>query len=175
VSAVGSRPARGREESESPANVAAFLRRNDPHAVFERAAIRARDGESGYAGAVTPEEAWLLQRAGAATIVDVRTRAEWELVGHVPGTPLVEWRRYGEESPNPGFLAQLDDIASRDEPLLFLCRSGVRSHHAAQAAAQAGFTRAYNNLEGFEGDLDDDRRRGTLGGWRRAGLPWIQS
>jgi hypothetical protein len=43
------------------------------------------------------------------------------------------------------------------------------------AAAQAGFTRAYNILEGFEGDLDDDRRRGTLGGWRRAGLPWVQS
>jgi rhodanese-related sulfurtransferase len=153
--------------------VAPFPARNDPRAIFERAARRGR--ELGYAGAVTPEEAWLLQRAGAATIVDVRTRAEWELVGHVPGTPLVEWRRYGEESPNPGFLDELDDIASRDEPLLFLCRSGVRSHHAAQAAAQAGFARAYNILEGFEGDLDDDRRRGTLGGWRRAGLPWVQS
>ena len=59
--------------------------------------------------------------------------------------------------------------------MLFLCRSGVRSHHAAEAAARAGFKRAYNVLEGFEGDLDCTRRRGTLGGWRAAGLPWEQS
>ena len=107
--------------------------------------------------------------------MDVRTRPEWELVGHVPGARLVEWRRYGEEHANPDFIAQLDNVASRDEPLLFLCRSGVRSHHAAQAAARAGFARACNILKGFEGDLDATRRRGLLGGWRRAGLPWVQS
>jgi hypothetical protein len=32
-----------------------------------------------------------------------------------------------------------------------------------------------NVLEGFEGELDDAGRRGTLGGWRKAGLPWLQS
>ncbi|HSN19169.1 MAG TPA: rhodanese-like domain-containing protein [Usitatibacter sp.] len=158
-----------------PGAVAQLPERNDPAAIFARAAHRARAARLEYAGAVTPHEAWLLQRVGAATIVDVRTRPEWELVGHVPGTPLVEWRRYGEERPRADFLAQLDNLASRDEPLLFLCRSGVRSHRAAEAAARAGFTRAYNVLEGFEGELDAERRRGTLGGWRHAGLPWIQT
>ncbi|PWB65475.1 MAG: rhodanese, partial [Betaproteobacteria bacterium] len=41
-------------------------------------------------------------------------------------------------------------------------------------AAQAGFTRVYNVLEGFEGDQDEEGRRGSLGGWRHAGLPWTQ-
>lgn len=172
MSAIGPRQATG---AGAAARVAPFPERNDPGAIFDRAAQRARELSLAYAGAVTPTEAWLLQRLGAATIVDVRTRPEWELVGHVPGTPLVEWRRYGEERPNADFLAQLESLASRSEPLLFLCRSGVRSHHAAQAAAAAGFAHAYNVLEGFEGEIDSDRRRGTLGGWRHAGLPWIQT
>ena len=157
------------------APAAGLLDDDEMHAIFARAEQRARASRLPYAGAVTPREAWALQRAGAATIIDVRTRAEWELVGHVPGTPLVEWRRYGEDQPNAGFLAQLDNVVSRDEPLLFLCRSGVRSHHTAETATRAGFLRAYNILEGFEGDLDADRRRGTQGGWRHAGLPWMQT
>jgi rhodanese-related sulfurtransferase len=157
------------------AGVAPVAASGELEAILARAAERARASALPYAGAVTPHEAWTLARAGAATIVDVRTRPEWELVGHVPGTPLVEWRRYGEEHANADFIAQLDNVASRDEPLLFLCRSGVRSHHAAQAATRAGFAGAYNILEGFEGDLDATRRRGLLGGWRRAGLPWLQN
>jgi len=78
--------------------------------------------------------------------------------------------------PEDAFAAIRVPVAvERDETVLFLCRSGVRSHHAAEAAARAGFKRAYNVLEGFEGDLDCTRRRGTLGGWRAAGLPWEQS
>ena len=58
---------------------------------------------------------------------------------------------------------------------MFLCRSGVRSHSAAMAAAQAGWSEAYNILEGFEGDKDREQHRGAVGGWRKAGLPWVQS
>jgi len=58
--------------------------------------------------------------------------------------------------------------------LLFLCRSGARSHAAAEAAHDAGHEGAYNVLEGFEGDLDEHKQRGARGGWRKAGLPWIQ-
>lgn len=165
----------GRIEPQAGGAAAAPLANDEAQAIFARAEQRGRASRLAYAGAVTPREAWALARSGAATLVDVRTRPEWELVGHVPGTPLVEWRRYGEEAANPDFIAELENLASHDEPLLFLCRSGVRSHHAAQAAARAGFARAYNILEGFEGELDTDRRRGTLGGWRRAGLPWMQT
>ncbi len=142
--------------------------------ILDRAAERGRGERVPYAGLVTPGEAWRLQRAGAAAIVDVRTRAEWEYVGRVPDSHLVEWRRYGESAPNPAFLAQLAGIFDRDTTLLFLCRSAVRSHHAAASAAAAGFSHAFNVLEGFEGDGNDQRQRGHLGGWRKTGLPWIQ-
>jgi rhodanese-related sulfurtransferase len=151
---------------EEPAEVVADI--------LDRAATRGRDESVPYAGLVTPAEAWALQQAGAATIVDVRTRPEWEYVGRVRDSVLVEWRRYGESTPNPSFLAELAGHFDRGETLLFLCRSAVRSHHAAATAAAAGFRHAFNVLEGFEGDADGERRRGTLGGWRKAGLPWIQ-
>lgn len=148
----------------------------DLDAVLERAAARARvAGGRPYHGDVTPAEAWSLHRAGAATLVDVRTEAEWAFVGRVDGVPLVEWRAFGAQVPNPRFVELLRAHAPADLPVMFLCRSGVRSHGAAQLATQAGYTRAINILEGFEGDLDANGHRGTVGGWRKASLPWVQS
>jgi len=62
----------------------------------------------------------------------------------------------------------------KDDVVLPLCRSGKRSALAAEAAARSGFTSAFNVLEGFEGDLDENKRRGGRGGWRLRGLPWVQ-
>ena len=142
--------------------------------ILDRAAARGRAEGVPYAGLVTPAEAWALQQANAAAIVDVRTRPEWEYVGRVRDSVLVEWRRYGESTANPAFLAQLAGHFDRDATILFLCRSGVRSHHAAATAAASGYRHAFNVLEGFEGDSDERRQRGHVGGWRKAGLPWIQ-
>jgi rhodanese-related sulfurtransferase len=142
--------------------------------ILDRAEARGRSQEVPYAGLVTPAEAFALQQARAAVIVDVRTRPEWEYVGRVRDSVLVEWRRYGESVPNVSFLAQLSGHFDREATLLFLCRSAVRSHHAAASAAAAGYRHAFNVLEGFEGDSDQNRQRGHLAGWRKAGLPWIQ-
>jgi len=142
--------------------------------ILSRAAERATEADVRYAGLVLPAEAFELTLAGAV-LVDVRTRAEWELVGRVPGSVLVEWQRYPDGAANRGFFAELDVHASHEDVVLFLCRSARRSHLAAEAAAARGYSRAFNILEGFEGDLDAVRRRGTLGGWRSAGLPWVQS
>jgi Rhodanese-related sulfurtransferase len=143
--------------------------------ILERAAQRAKALGLDYAGAVTPQEAWALRQSGAADIVDVRTKVEHEYVGRIPGTTLIEWRKLGEKLPDPAFIDQLVAQFRKDRPVLFLCRSAVRSHHAATLATKNGFGHAYNILEGFEGDLDDHGHRGTLGGWRKAGLPWEQS
>ncbi|MCU0736448.1 MAG: rhodanese-like domain-containing protein [Methylotetracoccus sp.] len=141
-------------------------------ALFDRAAERgAREGLP-YAGAVTPPEAWQLLQQGAAQMVDVRTAPEYKFVGHVPGTVNVEWR--GSGAALPEFLEQLRAAAASERPLLLLCRSAGRSHAAAAAATAAGFERVYNVLEGFEGKLDAERRRGFIDGWRRHGLPWEQ-
>jgi len=122
-----------------------------------------------YAGAVTPTEAKQLADAGAAIIVDVRTEPEYVQVGHVPGTPRIEWPRNGRPDQMQAFVDALGDKYEAGEKLLFLCRSGVRSHYAAELAARAGYEGAYNILEGFEGD-----NGAGMNGWRATGLPWKQ-
>jgi rhodanese-related sulfurtransferase len=130
--------------------------------IFERAAARAEEQGLAYAGAVTPGEAHQLHLAGVATIVDVRTREEFEQVGRVAHTELIEWRRDGEHQPDPQFAHRLLGRYRTDEALLLICRSGVRSHYAAEVATAAGFSRVYNVLDGFEA------------GWRPLGLPWVR-
>jgi rhodanese-related sulfurtransferase len=143
-------------------------------AIKQAAAERGRANGVAYAGLLTPGEAYALMQAGAR-LVDVRTRAELDWVGRVPGAAAVEWNNYPEGQRNPEFLAQLGRVAKTEEPVMFLCRSGARSHHAATLATRAGYAECYNVLEGFEGDKDGSQQRGKLGGWRHAGLPWVQS
>lgn len=141
-----------------------------------------------YAGDITPQQAWELLRAHPnAVLVDVRTDAEWRYVG-VPDTSsidrrtvLIEWVSYPTGARNESFVDQLVEagiVGGADEetsrPVIFLCRSGQRSIGAAEAATAAGIGPAYNVLDGFEGGLGADGRRGTSG-WRALGLPWTQS
>ena len=144
-------------------------------ALLARAHERARALGAPYAGSLDPAEAWaLLQHDATARLVDVRSRAEWEFVGRVPGAVEIEWKGWPGMIPNAAFLDTLAGTVDRAAPLLFLCRSGGRSHDAALAATAAGFTNCYNVLQGFEGDRDAAAHRNTVGGWRAAGLPWTQ-
>ena len=127
-----------------------------------------------YAGALLPVEAHKLMQAGAK-LVDVRTKPELLYVGKVPSSVAVEWQTYPGNRENPEFIAELAAAVPKDQPVMFLCRSGARSHAAAEAATRAGWREAYNILEGFEGDKDANGHRSTVGGWRKAGLPWVQS
>lgn len=141
--------------------------------ILDIARGRAREKGLPYAGALTPKEAFSLMASGAV-LVDVRTQAEWDFVGRIPGSVLIEWQTYPGSRPNAEFLPQLAAKVDRNGPVMFLCRSGARSHAAATAASQAGYGQAYNVLEGFEGDKDANGHRNTVGGWRAAGLPWLQ-
>lgn len=145
-------------------------------AILARAKQRAAEGKLPYAGALLPAEAWALwQQQPGATLVDVRTQAEWDYVGRVPNAVEVQWNLY-PSGRNPQFAEQLAAaVTDRASPVLFLCRSGGRSGAAAAAATQMGFAQAFNILEGFEGDLDAEKHRNRVGGWRHAGLPWVQS
>lgn len=144
-----------------------------PEELFDRAAVRRAELDLRYAGAVTPPEAWQLVQSGAAQLIDVRTAAEFRFVGHVPGAVNVEWHGR-DDAPREKFLRALNAAAPADAAVLLICRSGVRSHAAAIAAFDAGCARVYNVLEGFEGQIDHQRRRGRLNGWRFHGLPWEQ-
>lgn len=142
--------------------------------VLERARQRAQELGLPFAGLVYPSEAWTLFCDGKAFLIDVRTTEERKFVGRVPETSHVAWKTWPGMAENPRFVQEMEAIAPKDAVVMLLCRSGVRSVAAAEALAQAGYANAFNVLEGFEGELDSQKRRGTFNGWRRAGLPWIQ-
>ncbi|MFM9864265.1 MAG: rhodanese-like domain-containing protein [Micropepsaceae bacterium] len=141
----------------------------------------------GYAGDITSAEAWeLLKGDPKAQLVDVRTAAEWTFVG-VPDLAgagrkalFVEWQVY----PGMGRNAAFEDAvaerltavgATTVTPVFFLCRSGARSQAAARAMTAKGFAKCFNVADGFEGDVDSGRHRGSMNGWKASGLPWVQS
>jgi len=143
-------------------------------------APKAEDGA--YAGDVTPGEAWeLLKWEPGTVLIDVRTDAEFNYVGRPDlssigkQTLLIQWRLFPSNDVNPTFVSEVAGAGvGPDQKILFLCRSGVRSRYTAAAMTEAGYPQCYNVLEGFEGDKDPAGHRGTIGGWKVAGLPWEQ-
>ncbi len=146
--------------------------------VLALAQKRAADKNLPYAGAMTPQEAFeVLQANAQALLVDVRTKAELELVGRIPGALNVEWAFYPGMVANENFAEQLaaelnNRNVGKDSVLIFLCRTGGRSNNAATVAASLGYSQAYNTLEGFEGEANANKQRTTINGWKHAGLPW---
>src|SRR5690348_3268274 len=138
-------------------------------------------------GEVSPQEAWEMLKADPkAQLVDVRTVAEWSFVGVPDMRPLgrrvvtIEWSEFPSMTRNAAFEAQLSESlksqgVSSDTPIIFICRSGARSLSAAQAMTAKGFSRCFNLVGGFEGDLDEKKHRGGRNGWKHSGLPWTQS
>ena len=153
-----------------PANLTSGIR-HDVDGVLQQ---RPRPGQGGYAGDVSPQLAWQWVQAGEAVLVDVRTDAEREWVGFVPGAIGLAWKQWPGMAMNAAFDDGIRQAAAGGQPLVLLCRSGVRSIAAAKRATELGL-QAFNILEGFEGDPDADAHRGRKGGWRFHGLPWRQN
>jgi rhodanese-related sulfurtransferase len=127
-----------------------------------------------YAGGVTPAFAWELFEQGKALLVDVRSTEERKFVGHVPGSLHVAWATGTSLTRNPRFARELEAKTGKEAIVLLLCRSGKRSALAAEVATKAGLVNVFNIHEGFEGEIDAQRHRGTGDGWRFHGLPWVQ-
>jgi rhodanese-related sulfurtransferase len=144
-----------------------------PSALAAAQAAARREGLD-FAGHVDPATAWSVVQAGQALLVDVRSAEELAFVGRVPAAAHAAWASGIALQRNPGFLDDLARVGGFARPVLLLCRSGVRSVRAAQAATAAGHPAAFNVLEGFEGALDTRAQRGAVDGWRRRGLPWVQ-
>jgi rhodanese-related sulfurtransferase len=131
---------------------------------------------------VAPREAWeALRDNPLAQLVDVRTDAEWAYVGLPDLTQagkapvLIAWQVFPSMRVDPNFVATLREAGVTPEHhVYFLCRSGVRSLHAARAAIEAGLPNAYNIADGFEGPPDEAGHRGRVAGWKVDGLPWRQ-
>ncbi len=131
---------------------------------------------------ISPRQVWdALRTDPNAQMVDVRTDAEWNFVGladlsEAGKTPaLIPWQIFPTMQVNTAFTDQLKQAGLTPEhKIYFLCRSGVRSMAAAQAAQQAGFPHAYNIADGFEGPPDANGHRGQTAGWKADTLPWRQ-
>jgi glyoxylase-like metal-dependent hydrolase (beta-lactamase superfamily II)/rhodanese-related sulfurtransferase len=136
------------------------------------AGLTAPKAAEGYAGDISSALAFAWWQAGEAVLVDVRTDAEREWVGFVPGAVPVAWKQWPGMAMNPNFDAELL-AAANSKKVLLLCRSGVRSIAAAKRATELNL-QAFNILEGFEGDPDGNAQRGNKNGWRLSGLPWRQ-
>lgn len=139
---------------------------------------------------VTPSQAYeMAQRDQNHTfLVDTRTRAEYQLIGHPVGAyniPFKFWNgKLGEKKY--GMTDNSDfgkDLLTRFNPatdkLIFMCRSGKRSCFACITAIKAGWApkNVCNMLGGFEGDKVKGKSsiysgQRKLGGWRNEGLPW---
>ncbi len=141
--------------------------------ILTQAQARASQTGLSYAGAVTPQEAYaLISQDSNAVLVDVRSRAELELVGRVPVATHVEWAFYPGMVANADFAAQLQAQVDKSRTVIFMCRTGGRSHNAALLAQQLGYGNAYNMIEGFEGQANALKQRTLIDGWKHAGLPW---
>ncbi len=133
---------------------------------------------------LTPKQAYaLLQQNPRAILVDVRSNMEFLFVGHPTGALHIPWIDEPDWDINPNFVRQIRElmlggiICDEGEgcaPIILICRSGKRSVEAGQALLEAGLRDVYNVLDGFEGELDENHRRSSLGGWRFDGLPWEQ-
>lgn len=132
---------------------------------------------------LSPLEAFeLLRNEPRSLLIDVRSSMEYLMIGHPVGAIHIPWLDEPDWTPNPRFVTQVRELLlggaacpDDDAPaLILICRSGRRSAEAGAVLLAAGLRRVFNVQDGFEGPLDANHHRSTLGGWRFAGLPWEQ-
>ena len=139
--------------------------------ILNTAAARAAAKSLPYAGELAPQEAFQVLQQQEYVLVDVRSKAELDLVGRIPNAVHIEWAFYPGMVANPEFAVQLQAQIDKNQTIVFMCRTGGRSHNAAVVASELGY-KAYNMLEGFEGEANAEKQRTLINGWKHAGLPW---
>jgi rhodanese-related sulfurtransferase len=123
-----------------------------------------------------PKEAYkFLQANPNAVLIDVRSEMEYLFVGHPKEALLIPWQDGEYFDINPDFLGHVRKASSINRPVVLICRSGNRSKIAGEFLEKNGLPEVYNVLHGFEGDLDAQRQRSMVNGWRFEGLPWEQT
>jgi len=97
-------------------------------------------------------------------IIDIRTRAEYQFIGHPVGSYLFPYMfmtkkfqknngLYGYQfsDKNADFISEISKIFQKSNNLLIICRDGKRSMLAARELVSAGFKNIYDVEDGFEG------------------------
>ncbi len=73
-------------------------------------------------------------KTGKPVVIDVREPYEFAQ-GHIEGARLM---------PLGNLMAHLDEIGSKEQELILVCRSGSRSSFAAQQLSSLGYKKIYN-------------------------------
>ncbi|NOX42788.1 MAG: rhodanese-like domain-containing protein [Gammaproteobacteria bacterium] len=132
---------------------------------------------------ISPEAAYkLLQNNPSAVFIDVRSAMEFLFVGHPKEAINIPWIDEPDWCVDPKFAAHIRQVMlggvsqhhKGDAPVVLICRSGKRSLEAGELLLSEGFADVYNVMEGFEGDMDENHHRSSVGGWRFHGLLWEQ-
>jgi rhodanese-related sulfurtransferase len=140
---------------------------------------------------ITSKEAYEQWKADPdrVVIIDVRTQEEFLFVGHPPMAWMIPaiaqeyaWDDEKEHYPMtllPDFVERVSQIASPDDIVMTMCRSGGRSAIAANLLAQASYKTVYNIIDGMEGDASGDSEsvashQGPASGWKHTGCPWTK-
>lgn len=119
---------------------------------------------------ITPEAALnRIESDSSVVLIDVRSRAEYLLLGHPTSAFNLPWKRWNDMTGgldlNADFVEQVRRSLGVDVPILLICRSGHRSTEAARALLKAGFTNVISVRGGMYGNPRGDR------GWIASDLP----
>ena len=99
-----------------------------------------------------PEAAELLRLDDNALLIDVRSKVEFDYVGHPVGAVNIIWKDYPDWGENPAFVdevkAALEASGGDDSnrAILAICRSGARSMAAAKKLVEAGYGNLTNEI-----------------------------
>lgn len=91
---------------------------------------------------ISVQEADKMIKSGGVTILDVRTKGEYNQ-GHIKNAININWY-------DPKF-AELTKTLDKNKPLVIYCAAGSRSAEAKEALVAAGFKSVLNMKDGFEG------------------------
>ncbi|MEE2827713.1 MAG: redoxin domain-containing protein [Myxococcota bacterium] len=120
----------------------------DPEAVLR---LVERCNETGYKGTgrkgrrLVPEVSGygirkLVENDSSTRVLDIRDEADWE-TGHIPGAINI---------PIDWLVQRMEDLPSRDVPLVIACDQGLRAAGAARILKDSGWRKLYTLIDGME-------------------------
>lgn len=116
----------------------------------------------------------VMQSPSDTFIIDVRTMAEYEFVGHpdLPnGVANIPLKFYPSWEINKDFVKKAEARYKKNDTVITICRSGKRAEDAMRLLVEAGFKKVYYITDSFEGRTDAKGLR-TVDGWKVYGLPY---
>jgi rhodanese-related sulfurtransferase len=92
----------------------------------------------------------------------VRTPAEWKHTGIIRGSIRITYMDNEGRVDKKAFLKMVKEkTTSKDDLIVLVCRTGVRSKKAAQWLAKEGYTNIYNKTHGIKECLRYNRDKLT--------------